>query len=72
MGVMESRCLGADATQALVAAVAARDAASKGARLRSRSLMPPDLEQRLARLGIGAGRSQDEVDRRTAIIDMPL
>ena len=67
LGVMEGRCLGTGATQALVAAVAGADAALPSAPTRTRSL-PPGLDERLAQLGIGARRARS----RGFIVDIPL
>jgi hypothetical protein len=66
LGVMEGRCLGTGATPALVAAGVAQTAAAPPSR-RTRSL-PPSLDERLARLGIGARRARSRV----FIVDIPL
>jgi hypothetical protein len=67
LGVMEGRCLGTGATQALVAGAAARTATAPPSR-RTRSL-PPSLDARLARLGIGTSRMRG---REFTIVDIPL
>ena len=67
LGVMEGRCLGTDATGALVAATAAPTNAAPPSRRKRSS--PPSLDERLARLGIGTSRMRG---REFTFIDIPL
>jgi hypothetical protein len=69
LGVMEGRCLGPGATDALVAATAARTSLASAERRALTRSSTQNLDQRLARLGIGTRNAEGPG---FAIIDIPL
>jgi hypothetical protein len=75
VGVMTSRCLGTAATEALTAWAemrAADAAARRGSQRSFQRSQNESVDERLARLGIGAGRRSLQPRPGFGVVDLPL